>query len=103
MTAPAELFHAPDQARTQRVEVDVADQFQEVAVGIHQYGLISALEQMPRPLRFVVHPAGVAEGDILHDLGERDVRYLDGEMDVVGHAAQSVDAVAVALHPLLDQ
>jgi hypothetical protein len=52
---------------------------------------------------FGVHPARVAERQILHYPGQRIFRDLDSQVYGVRHAAKTVDPMAISFHPLLDQ
>lgn len=50
-----------------------------------------------------VHPAGIAEGEVLHDFGKGLFRHLDDEMHMVCHQAEGMDAMSEALGPFLQQ
>ena len=50
-----------------------------------------------------VDPARVTKRDVLHDAGQGDVGNLDDQVDMVGHQAEGVHLVAIALDPLLEQ
>ena len=50
-----------------------------------------------------VDPLGVTERDILHDAGKWDIFHLDNQMDMVGHEAERVYAMAESLNPFLQE
>jgi hypothetical protein len=50
-----------------------------------------------------VYPAGVAKAEILHQTGEANFATLQCHVDVVRHEAESMDAMAIALHAFLEQ
>ena len=52
---------------------------------------------------FLVDPPGIAEGQILHDWAQRFVLHLNGKMEVVGHATETMNPMAIALDSLLEQ
>lgn len=81
----------------------VADQFQQVAVGIEQKRLVPPLEEMSGAFVFTIDKLGVAKPDILHDPGEGNVSDLKGEMNVRGHEAIGMDARPEALDAFLEQ
>jgi hypothetical protein len=48
-----------------------------------------------------VDPLGITEGKVLHDAGERDVAYLDCQMNMVHHEAIGMDSMAETLDSFL--
>jgi len=50
-----------------------------------------------------IGPAGIPEREVLHDSGKLDVGHLNGQMDVIRHQAESMDAVSVTLSPFLQK
>jgi hypothetical protein len=74
--------------------VNIGNEFEKKRVGINKDGLVSPLEQMPRPFQPAVDPGGIAKGEILHDAGERRCPDLDGKVHMVGHQAVSMDTEA---------
>ena len=58
---------------------------------------------MADPVHPSIDPRGIAEGEVLHDTGERCFPCLDGKVDVVCHQAVRMDAVAEFLDPLLEE
>ena len=83
--------------------MDIAYQFEQIAVPIHQYGFIASLEEMTGSLLPPVEPAGITEREILHAAGQRNLANLQGKMDMVGHEAEGVNPVAKAESPFLKQ
>jgi len=55
------------------------------------------------PVHPAIDPCGIAKGKVLHDAGERCFSYLDGNVDVVGHQAESVDAATELLDDSLQK
>jgi len=103
MAAPWKLKRVFCHPGTHGVQVEVAHQFQEILISIDQYGFVSPLEEVPRFPLSPVGPARVAEGEVLHDSRQGDVRHLNQQMDVVGHETESMDAMAVALCSFLHE
>ena len=103
MAAPGVLFRGLYHAGTNRIEMNITDQFQQIAVAIHQYRFVTPLKKMARSLFTPVDPAGIAEGEILHTTRKRNVPGLQNKMDMVGHAAKSVNAVTEATSSFLQQ
>jgi hypothetical protein len=83
--------------------VEVTDQFQQIAVGIDQQGLVPHLKQMTGPLEFAINELGVAKPDILHDPGEGTIAHLNGQIDVRRHETEGMDATPEALNAFLEQ
>ncbi len=69
MAAPGIVISGFAKVGPDRIVVDIANEIQEVMVGIHQDGFIASLEQMADPLFSGIDMAGVAETHILHDSG----------------------------------
>jgi hypothetical protein len=61
MTAPWIFQRFVDHAGPYRIEVNVADQLQKIAVASHQYGLVPPLKKVAGFLFSPVDPAGVTK------------------------------------------
>lgn len=103
MARPGILIGEANHFRPNGVEVDVTDQFQQIAVGIDEQRLVAALEQVAGSPVFAIDELGVAKSDILHNAGEGHVPHLDGQMDMVRHEAEGMDAIPETLNAFLDQ
>ena len=86
-----------------RVEVYVTNEFKEVGVGIDQNGFITALEEVADSLLSLIDVSGVSEAEVLDDSGQRDVTDLDGDVDVIGHEAEGMDAVPESFSPIFEE
>jgi hypothetical protein len=51
----------------------------------------------------LVDPAGVAERDILHDLRQGHLCYMDRQVEVVAHGGKAMSPMAKPCHPFLQQ
>jgi hypothetical protein len=60
-----------DEVRAEWVQVEIADQFQEVGVLFHDDGLVPVLEQVSHPLVAAVKGAGVAGEQGAHAPSQR--------------------------------
>lgn len=103
MTGPEVLIRKSNHSGPDRVEVDVTDQFQQIAVGIDQERLVPPLKQMTGPLVFAIDELGVAKPDILHDAGKGNIAHLNGQMGVCRHETEGMDAIPETLYAFLQQ
>ena len=74
--------------------MDICDEFEEIRVGIDKDRLVSPLKQVAASVHPAIDPCGITKGEVLHDAGKRNFACLNGNMDVVGHQAESVDTAA---------
>jgi hypothetical protein len=103
MAGPGILIGKSNHSGPDGVEVDVTDQFQQVAVGIDQQRLVPPLKQMTVPLVLAIDELGVAKPDILHDAGEGNIAHLNGQMGVRRHETEGMDAIPETLNAFLKQ
>ena len=83
--------------------MDIAGQLLQIHIGINQYRLVTSLKKMTRPILTPIDPPGIPKREILQDSRKRDLPHLNGQVDMVTHKTEGMDAVAKALDPLLDQ
>jgi hypothetical protein len=83
--------------------MDVSSEFQKIGIRVDKHGLKPPLEEVSAPVAAPVDPTGVAERDVLHDTGQRDLADLDREVNMCGHKAEGMDAVSVSFDPFLKQ
>lgn len=102
MSTPGPRIHGGSRPGPDRVQVDVPNQFKQVSVGIDQDRLVPALKNVSRAALCVVDPFRVAEGNVLHDAGERHVASLHDEMDMICHQAETMYATAELFHCILE-
>ena len=81
MAAPFVLLRTVNDVSANRVKVDVGGEFLQVLVGLDQDRLVPPLEQMAGFSLPPVEPLGIAQGYPLHDSGQRDVRYLNLQVE----------------------
>jgi hypothetical protein len=67
MATPWPRIHGGSSAGANWIEVDVADQFQQIGVGVDEKCLVSSLKDVAGSVLGVIDPLGVSEGDVLHD------------------------------------
>ena len=85
-TVPAKPGHGRH-ARARRVQVDVVDQVQQMAPGLHDQGLEAALEQMPALLAETVEPGREGRLEPPDALGKIPQRSRQADVVVVRHQA----------------
>jgi len=83
--------------------MEISDQFKKIRIGIDKNSLVASLEKMAGSLHPPIDPGGIAKGDVLHDVGKRNFPDLDGEMDVVSHETEGMDAIAVFFSSFLQE
>jgi len=81
--------------------MNVADQFEEIAVDIDQKCFITSLEQMAHALFTAAYKTGISEAQVLHDAGKGDVADLNGKMDMIGHETEGMYTVPISLNAFL--
>src|SRR5688572_2092859 len=80
------------EAGSDRIQVDVPHECQEIAVGIHEDGVIPALEKVPGSLQALLELPCIPARDMEDDLAEWPVRNLYQQVDVVCHPAVGMHA-----------
>ena len=79
------------QSSTHRVEMNVAEQLEEILVSLAYDRLVSALEHMADFAVAKIKILGVGLLESLHKLGQRRPAALNQQVDMVGHKTKSVD------------
>jgi len=97
MSTPRVLHRIAHDARAHGIQMDVADQLQQVVVMVDQQGLVAALEQMAYASALTVERLSVAKRQILKWPRQRLVTRLQSQMNVVAHQAKAVHAVTETL------
>jgi len=80
--------------------MNIAHQRKSIAVLVHEVSFEAALEQVSHPFQPRIDVAGVAEGEVLHACGQGLIPGLEGQVQVIGHEAKGVHAVAEARRAL---
>lgn len=88
---PVECRQRWDESGAERIEVDVADQLQEVRILLDQDGLVAVLEEVALPLVAAVEGPGVPGEQPPHAGGERLPARPDKEVDVIGEECPRQD------------
>ena len=83
--------------------MDVAHQFEQITVRIDQQGFVSPLEKMAGFFVSAIKVLRIAKAEVLHDPGQGYFADLDGEVQMVGHQAECMDAMAEPHGALLQQ
>ena len=73
------------------IQVNVADQLQEVGLCLHYDGLVAVLEQVAHPLMAAIERPGVSGEEGAHAARERPTPRPDQEMGVVGQEGPGGD------------
>lgn len=79
--APGVVIRVFFHAGADGVEVDIADQFEQVAVLVDQQRFVPALEEVALAVSSTIDPAGVAKGQILHQTGKGNGANLKSEIN----------------------
>lgn len=101
MAAPSVVFSPFHNTGTNRIQMDVANQFQEVRIGINQNSFIAALKQMSPSSFSPIYPDRVTLTEILKNSRERNFLYLQDEMNMVCHQAEGMNEMGKFLLALL--
>lgn len=83
--------------------MDIADKFQEIAVGINEERFIPALKQMTHLLPPTVHIAGITKTYILDNAGQRHLTDLYCQMHMVRHQTVGMEAMLVSFYAFLEE
>ncbi len=95
VAAVAIVFRARDRLCADGVQVDVAADFQEVALLLDQMALEPSLEQVPRPAMPPVEITCIAAVEILHAGRQIRLGCLDEQMVVIAHEHERMEPPAV--------
>src|SRR3989339_866049 len=76
------IRHLPD---PQRIEMDVADQFEEIGVLLADDRFVTVLEEVARALVAEVEIDGIAGQEPAHEEGQTGPARTEQQMNVVGH------------------
>ena len=68
VTAPFVIDSIRDYARPNRIQVDVADQLQKLAISVDQEGFIAPLKNVSDPRVAPIDVARITETQVMHDL-----------------------------------
>ncbi len=79
-----------DDAGTNRVEVDVADEFPEVHLLFTEHGLVAVLENLAVPFVPLVESDDIARKESPHEVGDTRGAAPQKKMGVVGHEGPGV-------------
>ena len=85
VTAPRPRFEPLDHLGAQRIEDNIARQFEQLAVTLNQDSLVPALENMPYPSMRTVKALGVDAIELAHALRKVGFRCLNQDVVVVRH------------------
>ena len=80
-----------DDLRAQRIEVEVADELQEVRLLLHHDGLVPVLEEVAHPLVAAVEGPGIAREQTPHAAGQRARARPHEEVGMVREEGPGVD------------
>jgi hypothetical protein len=76
--------------------MNVSDKFKQIVVFVDKNRFISSLEQMTDPILLRIDMTRIPKAYILHYLGKRSFSSLNGQMDMVLHLAECVNAMIVS-------
>lgn len=80
------------ETRTNGVEVDVANEFEQIGVFLDEDVLEAILEQVPRPAVDAVEGGGVGAEPALSETGEGEITGAQECVGMVGHESPGVEA-----------
>ena len=80
-----------DDLRAERIEVEIADEFQEVRLLLHDDGLVPVLKEVPHPVMVPIEGPGVAGEQGAHAAGEGALAGPDQKMRMVGQEGPGVN------------
>ena len=92
MARPGISIRRVDHICTDGIQVNVSDELQQIAVGIHENGVITFLEQVPSRMQAALNAARVSSSDPEHQPPQRNVAYLNQKMHVIGHQTVCVQS-----------
>jgi hypothetical protein len=85
-----------------RIEMDVSQAGDEVAVYVDEPGPIAPLERVAGGAKLSMTVSGVAHGDALHEFAERLIMDLHERMKMISHPAERVQSRKTAVQALSD-
>ena len=103
VSAPPVVNRVLDDSGSYRIQMNVPDELEQIALGIDHQGLVAALEQVPDAPLAPIDPARVSKRQVLKDLGKRYRPHLYREVEVVGHAAKRMYPMTETIHSVLNQ
>ena len=80
-----------DHLCSNRVQMDVPDQFAEITIGLTEDRFVAPLKDVPDLFVFAIVILAVAGQYSLHDSAKGIVLHLDQEMDMIRHQAVGVE------------
>ena len=94
---PIEMTEVGHHLRAERVQVEVADEFQEVGFFLDYDGLVPILKEMPHTMMPAVEGARVPGEETPHAPGQRALPGAHEEMGVIGEERPRVDSPGAGL------
>lgn len=83
MARPGVIADTVDHSSAHRIEMDVAQQFQQILIGVDQHRVVALLEQVSRRMQLALDGARIGTCDSQHQTAERNLAHLKQQMDVV--------------------
>jgi hypothetical protein len=102
MAGPGIVLGKSGSACPHGVQVNVPNQFEQIRIRIDQKSFVPSLEKMAGPGLGSVDPFGEAQGDVLHDPGQRNIAHLHHQMDMVSHQAKGMNTTAEFFDGILE-
>jgi hypothetical protein len=103
MSALRILDGASNPLRANRIQVDVPDQFQQIAIRIHQKGTITSLKDVITRTATALLLPSVAPGNTHHRFPEGNITDLNSHMDMIRHPAVGMDPHSEMINDLGQQ
>ena len=101
MTGPGEAVEGAevgDHLGPERVEVQVADEFQEIRLRFHHDGFVPVLEQVAHPLVAAIEGPGVPREQGPHAAREGPLPGPDQEVRMIGQEGPGINRPGAVLH-----
>jgi hypothetical protein len=87
-----QFFKRLDNSRSQRVEVNVARQLQEIDLFLAKNRLVAVLKQMPASMAAPVKASGITAQQAAHNGGDGNIAGFDQQVKMVGNQCPGVTA-----------
>ena len=100
-TAPWPVFWRGDHPRPDRIEYNIARQFQQIRITVNEDGLVGALEQVLDSLMAPIGALGIDAIEVPHALRQISIRRFDQKMIMVAHQAIGVAVPIPSLSDLI--
>ena len=96
MAAPSVIYRIGDCFGANRVEMDIANQFEKIRICVTEDVFVASLKKMADEIVPAIEVQSVALLQTLHDFGERVFSHFHQKVHVIGHQDVSAELKRVA-------